>query len=141
MDNMQEIGNLNIYNILEPCYHSPEIQSVNKKLPQSFRMLGESKTRPFVVRKRMFGRSWPFKAPVREGLVSLWPELLGSNEVPCTVSLLVLIKLVSTLFSSFLLMKRYAHCYFCRMMNWRLYGSAMNPLEITFMLDQYVISS
>jgi len=80
----REIGNLNIYNILEPCYHSPEIQSVNKKLPQSFRMLGESKTRPFVVRKRMFGRSWPFKAPVREGLVSLWPELLGSNEVPCT---------------------------------------------------------
>lgn len=84
----------------------------------------------------MFGRSWPFKAPVREGLVRSWPELLGSSGVPCTVSV-VLIKLVSTVFSIFfLLMIRSVHCYFCRMMNWLLSGLVMNPSEIAFMLDQ-----
>ncbi|KAF3617362.1 Serine carboxypeptidase 1 [Capsicum annuum] len=49
----------------------------------SFRKLGETE-RPLPVRKRMFGRAWPFKAPVREGRVPTWPEILNGLEVPCT---------------------------------------------------------
>lgn len=49
----------------------------------SFRKLGETE-RPLPVRKRMFGCAWPFKAPVREGLVPTRPELLKhSNSVTC----------------------------------------------------------
>jgi len=51
----------------------------------SFRKLGETE-RPLPVRKRMFGRAWPYKAPVRTGHVPTWPEILNSVEVPCTVS-------------------------------------------------------
>lgn len=81
---------MNIYDILEPCYHekSPNISLGNIRLPSSFRKLGET-DRPFAVRKRMFGRSWPFRAPVREGLVPTWPQLLNSGDVPCTVSCLI----------------------------------------------------
>uniref|UniRef100_A0A0V0HKD9 Putative ovule protein n=1 Tax=Solanum chacoense TaxID=4108 RepID=A0A0V0HKD9_SOLCH len=32
----------------------------------------------------MFGRAWPYKAPVRAGHVPTWPEILNSVEVPCT---------------------------------------------------------
>ncbi|KAJ6814247.1 serine carboxypeptidase 1 [Iris pallida] len=80
-----ELDDLNIYDILEPCYHSPEIKepiSDNSRLPASFRRLGET-DRPLPVRKRMFGRSWPYRAPVRAGRVPTWPEL-GSSSVPCT---------------------------------------------------------
>ncbi|WOL14403.1 serine carboxypeptidase 1 [Canna indica] len=79
------LDDLNIYDILEPCYHSPEIREVtlsSNKLPSSFRRLGET-DRPLPVRKRMFGRAWPYRAPVREGHVPTWPEL-GSSNVPCT---------------------------------------------------------
>ncbi|XP_072981765.1 serine carboxypeptidase 1-like [Typha angustifolia] len=82
-----ELDNLNIYDILEPCYHSPEVKEVvsddsnNSRLPSSFRTLGET-DRPLPVRKRMFGRSWPLRAPVRDGRVPTWPEL-GSSGVPC----------------------------------------------------------
>lgn len=57
------------------------------------------------VRKRIFGRAWPFRAPVREGHVPTWPEILRDYQanvlnnanvdsdsnalhgyVPCTVS-------------------------------------------------------
>ncbi|CAN4098617.1 unnamed protein product [Withania somnifera] len=82
----QAVKDLNVYDTLEPCYHSKEpsvITTVNSKLPTSFRKLGETK-RPLPVRKRMFGRAWPFKAPVREGHVPTWPEILNSLEVPCT---------------------------------------------------------
>ncbi|KAL5975387.1 hypothetical protein ACLOJK_019709 [Asimina triloba] len=81
----EDIGSLNVYDILEPCYHSPEIRDVvstNNRLPSSFRKLGETE-RPLPVRKRMFGRAWPFRAPVREGIVPTWPQL-GSSSVPCT---------------------------------------------------------
>ncbi|KAL8516539.1 hypothetical protein ACS0TY_014979 [Phlomoides rotata] len=78
------IEDLNIYDILEPCYHAPQsiIELENKKLPPSFRRLGETQ-RPLPVRKRMFGRAWPFRAPVRQGYITTWPELMGEN-VPCT---------------------------------------------------------
>ncbi|KAG8371670.1 hypothetical protein BUALT_Bualt13G0112400 [Buddleja alternifolia] len=81
----QEIRDLNIYDILEPCYHdtSSSIRIENTKLPFSFRKLGETE-RPLPVRKRMFGRAWPFRAPVRDGFVPTWPQLLNSESVPCT---------------------------------------------------------
>lgn len=86
----QDIDGLNIYDILEPCYHAPEIREPttgNSRLPSSFRKLGET-DRPLAVRKRIFGRAWPFRAPVRDGIVPSWPQLLNSNDVPCTVSCL-----------------------------------------------------
>lgn len=85
---LKVLDGLNIYDILEPCYHDPEIRQPtadNLKLPSSFRMLGETQ-RPLGVRKRMFGRAWPFRAPVNDGYVPSWPQLLNSNNVPCTVS-------------------------------------------------------
>lgn len=88
----QELESINIYNILEPCYHSPEIRYTfagNSRLPASFRVLGET-DKPLPVRKRMFGRSWPFKAPVKAGRIPTWPEL-GSSSVPCTVSRILVV--------------------------------------------------
>ncbi|KAJ4956750.1 hypothetical protein NE237_013533 [Protea cynaroides] len=80
------VNDLNIYDILEPCYHSPEARKLavgNIRLPSSFRQLGETE-RPLAVRKRMFGRAWPFRAPVRDGIVPTWPQILNSESVPCT---------------------------------------------------------
>ncbi|KAB1226526.1 Serine carboxypeptidase-like 20 [Morella rubra] len=82
----EDLEGLNIYDILEPCYHGTDIKEIttaNIKLPSSFRQLGETE-RPFAVRKRMFGRAWPLRAPVRDGIVPTWPQLLNSNSVPCT---------------------------------------------------------
>ncbi|CAI9090874.1 OLC1v1025745C1 [Oldenlandia corymbosa var. corymbosa] len=81
---------LNIYNILEPCYHGNG-NSVGAKnmtgLPASFRELGKT-NKPLPVRNRMFGRAWPYRAPVRDGLVPTWAQLTDSlkrhgNFVPC----------------------------------------------------------
>nr|DAD25390.1 TPA_asm: hypothetical protein HUJ06_026854 [Nelumbo nucifera] len=80
------IADLNIYNILEPCYHSPEAADEaagNIRLPYSFRKLGETE-KPLAVRKRMFGRAWPLRAPIRDGYVPTWPQLMDSGNVPCT---------------------------------------------------------
>lgn len=80
------IRGLNIYDILEPCYHSSNpirMTTGDSKLPPSFRKLGET-DRPMPVRKRMFGRAWPLRAPVKDGIVPTWPELLNSESVPCT---------------------------------------------------------
>ncbi|XP_047315230.1 serine carboxypeptidase-like 20 [Impatiens glandulifera] len=81
----QTVADLNIYNILEPCYHGGEtldtIRSENDH-PNSFRKLGETE-RPLPVRKRMFGRAWPFRAPVKDGIVPLWPQILNGENVPC----------------------------------------------------------
>ncbi|CAN0859670.1 Serine carboxypeptidase-like 20 [Linum grandiflorum] len=53
---------LNIYDVLEPCYHDPEGQRQKQpKLPTSFQQLGKT-DRPLRVRKRMFGRAWPLWA-------------------------------------------------------------------------------
>lgn len=92
---MQEISALNIYDILEPCYHGSgsKITTVTSRLPQSFRKLGET-DRPLPVRTRMFGRAWPLRASVRDGIVPTWPQLLNSGNVPCTVSTLLLYMLV-----------------------------------------------
>ncbi|KAI3989513.1 hypothetical protein MKX01_035275, partial [Papaver californicum] len=79
-----EVDGLNIYDILEPCYHSTEARETDHlRLPSSFKKLGETE-RPLAVRKRIFGRAWPFRAPVREGLVPTWPQILNSGNVPCT---------------------------------------------------------
>ncbi|XP_015077397.1 serine carboxypeptidase 1-like [Solanum pennellii] len=87
LDRIEEVVNdLNVYDILEPCYHSKEPSAIttgNSRLPMSFRKLGETE-RPLPVRKRMFGRAWPFKAPVRAGHVPNWPEILNGLYVPCT---------------------------------------------------------
>lgn len=77
-----------MYDILEPCYHDEvtrETATIKLKLPSSFRQLGETE-RPLAVRTRMFGRAWPLRAPVRDGIVPTWSQLLNSNTVPCTVS-------------------------------------------------------
>ncbi|KAF5201880.1 Serine carboxypeptidase [Thalictrum thalictroides] len=79
----KDVDGLNIYDILEPCYHDPEAKETYIKLPSSFREIGKT-DKPLPVRKRMFGRAWPFRAPVREGLVPTWPQLMGTNSVPCT---------------------------------------------------------
>ncbi|XP_023903562.1 serine carboxypeptidase-like 20 [Quercus suber] len=82
----EDIGGLNIYDILEPCFHSTDardITTANIRLPSSFRQLGETE-RPLAVRKRMFGRAWPFRAPVRDGIVPTWPQIINGNNVPCT---------------------------------------------------------
>ncbi|KAG5232168.1 Multicopper oxidase, type [Salix suchowensis] len=82
----QDVEGLNIYDILEPCYYGSNIKEVTDakiRLPSSFRQLGETE-RPLPVRKRMFGRAWPFRAPVRPGIVPTWPQLLNGESVPCT---------------------------------------------------------
>ncbi|GFQ00149.1 serine carboxypeptidase 1 [Phtheirospermum japonicum] len=81
----EAVEDLNIYDILEPCYHSTSrrILLENTKLPQSFRRLGETE-RPLPVRTRMFGRAWPLRAPVKKGYVPTWPQLMDSDSVPCT---------------------------------------------------------
>ncbi|KAK6122205.1 hypothetical protein DH2020_044051 [Rehmannia glutinosa] len=80
-----ELEGLNIYDILEPCYHGTpsKIRLEDTKLPPSFRRLGETE-RPLPVRKRIFGRAWPLRAPVRDGYVPTWPQLMNSESVPCT---------------------------------------------------------
>ncbi|XP_004510209.1 serine carboxypeptidase-like 20 [Cicer arietinum] len=82
----EDIDGLNVYNILEPCYHGTEAEKITTsyiRLPSSFRKLGETE-KPHPVRKRMFGRAWPLRAPVRDGIVPTWPQLINSNNVPCT---------------------------------------------------------
>lgn len=78
---------LNIYDILEPCYHGTGTKEKAKdgntsSLPQSFQQLGATQ-RPLGVRQRLFGRAWPMRAPVRDGIVTLWPELAETINVPC----------------------------------------------------------
>eukprot|EP01018_Ginkgo_biloba_P025460 Gb_33476 [translate_table: standard] len=79
----QDISRINVYDILEPCYHVSKIQEVvanQANLPESFKQLGETK-RPLPVRRRMFGRAWPLRALVRDGNVPTWPQL--GEQVPC----------------------------------------------------------
>ncbi|CAK7340149.1 unnamed protein product [Dovyalis caffra] len=81
------IWELNIYDVLEPCYHNPESKrdsKANTRLPDSFQLLGEAQ-RNVSVRKRMFGRAWPLWAPVKAGIVPLWPQLAEHDlTVACT---------------------------------------------------------
>ncbi|KAJ9703296.1 hypothetical protein PVL29_004905 [Vitis rotundifolia] len=80
------ISGLNKYNILEPCYHRPVKEGEetgNTTLPLSFKQLGAT-NRSLPVRTRMFGRAWPFRASVKDGILPLWPELMKQNPIPCT---------------------------------------------------------
>lgn len=82
----EDVAALNIYDILEPCYHeksSKAVEDSHIRLPSTFRKLGET-DRPLAVRKRLFGRAWPLRAPVRAGIVPTWPQLASSDSVPCT---------------------------------------------------------
>ena len=75
-----------MYNILEPCYHDPATAAKgNVSLPLSFKQLGATE-KPLPVRKRMFGRAWPIGATIKEGPVTLWPQLAEDGHVPCVVS-------------------------------------------------------
>eukprot|EP01018_Ginkgo_biloba_P004704 Gb_23232 [translate_table: standard] len=80
----QAVSKLNRYDILEPCYHSTEIQeviSIQENLPESFKTLGDT-DRPLPVRRRMFGRAWPMWSPVRDGKIPTWPQL-GRQHLYC----------------------------------------------------------
>jgi len=80
------IAGLNIYDILEPCYHSKNTKKVtpqNSRKPESFKDLGVT-DKPLPVRTRMLGRAWPLRAPVRAGRVPSWQEL--GAYVLCMVS-------------------------------------------------------
>ncbi|KAK2997129.1 hypothetical protein RJ639_026213 [Escallonia herrerae] len=83
----EALDGLNIYDILEPCFPGPAAKDDTRKntsLPLSFKQLGVT-DKPFPVRKRIFGRPWPFHVPVRDGIVPLWPELAKRTgiSVPC----------------------------------------------------------
>ncbi|CAI9090871.1 OLC1v1025742C1 [Oldenlandia corymbosa var. corymbosa] len=81
---------LNIYDILEPCYHSqnPEQSNTTSSPMKSFYELGKSNNRAMPVRNRMFGRAWPYRAHVKDGKVPTWQQLHESRllhglSVPC----------------------------------------------------------
>ncbi|CAL0304578.1 unnamed protein product [Lupinus luteus] len=79
------IEDVNIYDILEPCYHGSGNQTntiSNNRLPLSFRKLGET-DKPMPIRRRMFGRAWPLRQHVKSGNVPTWPQL-SSSSTPCT---------------------------------------------------------
>ncbi|CAL5191954.1 unnamed protein product [Lathyrus oleraceus] len=81
LSNLDDIvDGLNIYNILEPCYHedNEEIHENKSKLPLSFRQLGKTE-KSLAVRKRMFGRAWPYRANLRDGIVPSWPEITSNS--------------------------------------------------------------
>ncbi|KAL8139060.1 hypothetical protein V2J09_005061 [Rumex salicifolius] len=81
----KNVDGLNIYDILEPCYHSPDSSAFSQSsinLPPSFKDLGKTQ-KPFPIRKRMFGRAWPYRAPVKDGIVPTWPELSALSGVSC----------------------------------------------------------
>lgn len=82
----QDIDRLNIYNILEPCYHGTSLSAFDiKSLPSTLLQLGKTE-KPLAVRKRMFGRAWPVRAPILPGIVPSWSQLLADVSVPCIVS-------------------------------------------------------
>ncbi|KFK23486.1 hypothetical protein AALP_AAs46213U000900 [Arabis alpina] len=79
----EDVDKLNIYNILEPCYHGTSLSAFeSRSLPSSLLQLGKT-DKPLAVRKRMFGRAWPVRAPVRPGIVPSWYQLLADISVPC----------------------------------------------------------
>ncbi|XP_013631383.1 PREDICTED: serine carboxypeptidase-like 20 isoform X1 [Brassica oleracea var. oleracea] len=78
-----DIDRLNIYNILEPCYHGTSLSAFDiKSLPSTLLQLGKIE-KPLAVRKRMFGRAWPVRAPILPGIVPSWSQLLADVSVPC----------------------------------------------------------
>ncbi|KAK6946567.1 THH1/TOM1/TOM3 domain, partial [Dillenia turbinata] len=55
-----------------------EVTTKKTRLPDNFRKLEETEL-PLLVQVRMFGRAWPLRAPVREGIVLTWPQLSQAN--------------------------------------------------------------
>ncbi|KAI3951908.1 hypothetical protein MKW92_031011 [Papaver armeniacum] len=47
-------------------------------------LVSEVTEMPLPVRKSIFGRACPLGAPVRDGIVPTWPQLLKSKNLPCT---------------------------------------------------------
>ncbi|CAK7340146.1 unnamed protein product [Dovyalis caffra] len=87
----QAISGLNVYDILEPCYHDPASDkhakgNTSSNLPTSFQQLGVT-DRPLKVRKRMFGRAWPFWAYEKDGNFPMWSEIALDRRVPCIKSI------------------------------------------------------
>lgn len=105
----QEVEDLNIYDILEPCYHgdAAALAKVEAKeaarlaaaaaagtggggnpirLPASFKALGRSNPRATPVRARMVGRAWPLRQTSREGRATIWGQHSKNEDpyVPCT---------------------------------------------------------
>ncbi|CAB78333.1 SERINE CARBOXYPEPTIDASE I PRECURSOR-like protein [Arabidopsis thaliana] len=79
----EDTNQLNIYNILEPCYHGTSLSAFDiRSLPSSLLQLGKTEKR-LPIRKRMFGRAWPVRAPVHPGIVPSWSQLLADVTVPC----------------------------------------------------------
>ncbi|CAM8928599.1 unnamed protein product [Rhodiola kirilowii] len=83
-----KLDGLNMYNVLEPCYHGGQHARISNKennstLPLSFKTLGQDNGKITGVRKRLFGRAWPFRAPVLDGIVPSWPQLMSKIVVPC----------------------------------------------------------
>lgn len=76
---------LNIYDILEKCFHPPNPNPVATGGSILTAGLTNLPADP-PPRVRMFGRGWPLLAPLREGHVPSWPELNGNGLVPCMVS-------------------------------------------------------
>ncbi|XP_050208293.1 serine carboxypeptidase-like 20 [Mercurialis annua] len=79
------IDKVNLYDILEPCYHNKASFGAQSMVPDTFKELG-MQTRTLPVRTRLFGRAWPFMAPVLEGLVLSWPQVLSDAKTstpPC----------------------------------------------------------
>ncbi|CAI0376208.1 unnamed protein product [Linum tenue] len=77
------LDGLNVYDVLEPCYHDPEGQQQRQtQLPPSFQKLGRTE-KALPVRKRMFGRAWPhwaqhfdnFRPNKSDNKMLLWPQL------------------------------------------------------------------
>lgn len=97
----QEVADLNIYDILEPCYHGDaaalakvEAKEAAKlagggnpiRLPASFKELGARNPRRTPVRARMVGRAWPLRQTAREGRATIWGQHNKEDDpyVPCT---------------------------------------------------------
>ncbi|KAJ4846111.1 Serine carboxypeptidase-like 20 [Turnera subulata] len=80
----QAVWGLNIYDILEPCYHDPSSSAAKGNtslLPTSFKELGKTE-KPLKVRKRYVGRAWPYWRHGINGDFPMWSELASAG-VPC----------------------------------------------------------
>ncbi|KAI3971914.1 hypothetical protein MKW92_006599 [Papaver armeniacum] len=62
-------------------FYGNDNQRCKEKLEKVYNTVTEM---PLPVRKRIFGRACPLGAPVRDGIVPTWPQLLKSKNLPCT---------------------------------------------------------
>lgn len=72
-----------------PRYYRDKIAALRRHDPKRIldmyplfwvHQLGDTE-KALAVRKRMFRRAWPFRAPVRDGVVPLWPQLQAHSDV------------------------------------------------------------